>query len=80
MKRSFGEKYDDYKARIRTEALMVKNYLQGKFVRKGNRYTPTPQIKPVPNVCAEFRRERKKRNKMAYRSRRINRKRILGVN
>jgi hypothetical protein len=62
---------------LKSKSKDIKNYLQGRFVEKGNKWTPPMPIQTSKFDNKEFtkkhRTRRKKLNKISYKSRRKNR-------
>lgn len=75
MERRVGEAFKKYRERIKEEAGKIKDYLRGKVI-KGTECEYVPKVSPInPPPCLSRKQKeyRKMRNKMARRSRRINR-------
>ena len=79
MKRWAGEKYDQYRNRIKEEAERVKEYLQGEVIVPGTgaklkgRSHPHQSKPRTGSFLRRHRRHRNRKKKLAYASRRRNR-------
>ena len=77
MERKVGEKFENYRNRIKEEAIRIKGYLKGRIIKGTEFLYPqkrVPIIGVVPCLSRKQRAHRKVRNKMAAESRRRNRK------
>jgi hypothetical protein len=65
---------------LKAKSKDIKQYLKGRFVEKGNRWTPPPVFHTSkfddPIFTEKHRARRKKLNKISYKSRRKNRSRL----
>ncbi len=76
-----GEKFESFRERIRKEARLIKDRLKGKIIKhaggrkiRGRRKVYRSNLfSKKPSYQRQSREKRKIRNKMAYKSRRINR-------
>lgn len=74
MFRKIGEAFEKYRERIKAEAKQLKEYLKGRVIPgTENRYHPKLEIQGSRSFSRAYREHRNARNKMARKSRRINR-------
>jgi hypothetical protein len=72
--RQIGEAFQKYRERIREEAQQLKQYLKGRVIPgTESYYQPKLEIQGSRSFSRAYREHRKIKNKMARRSRRINR-------
>ena len=81
MIRQPGEKFQNFRERIKKEARLIKEHLKGKIIKhaggrkiRGRRKAYRSNLFSMkPSYQSQSRSKRKIRNKMAYKSKRINR-------
>ncbi len=73
MFKQWSESFKAYREKLKEEAKRVKKYLKGKVIPgTESYYSPKKRLESSRNFLDKYRAHRKIKNKMAYKSRRIN--------
>lgn len=77
MKRDHATPFKKYRESLKEKAAALKLYLKGRVIKGTESYytaDANEMFLPIPKTFSrEYKKKRKRRNKIAYRSRRINR-------
>ena len=77
MQRLIGEVFENYRNRVKEEAKQLKEYLKGRVVKGTESFFYVPKTGEIGSrdFSFQYKKLRKKRNKIAAKARRINRMR-----